>query len=201
MQFKEVVFGVSIMLCLDSCGHIVYAKNKPRSESILTWDAEPDSFLGLKFGQTLESQIPECQNEYDILNSSKSCWKSFGQGLRPINNPPTLGVLYEAYGHVVNGTLEGMTIEFDHYNYLKMLDMFREKYGLPTLEKKSLFQATGGVKVQGNVYHWVGKNIEIIFSEYGGTIDKGEINVFTKDFKIGRSEENRRNTNTYKDNL
>jgi hypothetical protein len=202
---------LSLLVIFSTYRNEAYARTKQRTPTHTTWEAEPDSFLGIKFGQPLDSQMPECpkhtystgfssyETNYSI--DAKACWEELGRGFRTISNPPALGVFYQATAYVINGLFEGIVITFDHYNYLKMLDLFRERYGSPSHVQKSSFQTHSGMKLEGNVYHWVGRNVEIRFSEYGSKLDEGEVDISTKALQNSYIEENKRNSDRYKDRL
>lgn len=209
----KVIYCLKLWLMIATvflCFNVANARDKKN----LTWLSEPDSFMGLKFGEPLSNHMPECPkhkeningNIYDVYDidlsfDTKTCWKNLDMEFKTIENPPRLGVAYQAAARVVNDSFEGMIMTFEHFDYLKVLDLFSERYGKPNSEQKTPVQTRAGMKLLGNKYSWIGKNVTIELSEYGRSVDKGELFIFTNSLENSYLEENKKNSALHKDKL
>jgi len=175
------------------------------------WQKEPSSFMGIEFGRPLSEQIPKCPTEKigssEFLDHKamrlldKPCYTILGR-FRIMENYPNLGVLNEKPTILMAGDVpEGMFFRLPHYNWQKMLDLLKAKYGEPTLVEKSTNTTHGGAIVTGAEYKWIGKLVTLTFSEYGDTVNNSLVGIETKRLSDSSQEESKRNADAYKDKL
>jgi hypothetical protein len=182
--------------------------NRPtvsKNKSIVTWEKEPDAFMGIKFGESFAAQVPECPKDAvgyhpkAIFSSHRRCFKSIAMyGNKRaffVENSPDIGFnTINLSPKVVDGNFEGLSFNFFHGDYLKAFELFRARYGEPTSVNTLSYQTIGGASLTGNVNRWQGKNITITVMEYGLRLDEGYVNVSTK--KLDESDEADANKNT-----
>lgn len=191
------------------------APSKPatsQDKKTAIWQKEPDAFMGIRLGESLTAQVPECAKRqggygYDYTVKDR-CFRELvpasddHAALLEIDNSPEIGLpIFQVRPFVVSGDFEGMHFLYDHFNYLKMYELFLARYGEPTSVNTESFQTTGGASFAGNVYVWQGKNVTITVNEYGSQIDKGLVTIVTKKYYESVNSETTRNADRNKNKL
>jgi hypothetical protein len=173
------------------------------------------SFMGIRFGQPFAGQIPECPKEekYHSYDNSRiypekiRCFKFYVMAfdepaVYELANPPDIGIrIWNVLPSVVAGNFEGMSFYFRHYDYIKMLELFRSRYGAPTRVEMGSYQCSGGMSLTGQINTWKGKTITITVSEYGIQADEGSVSVATRTLHESVDSENKSNAIRHKDKL
>lgn len=169
------------------------------------WPLEPDSFMGMKFGEALVTQISECPSDITkVITENIRCYETISANaeLYEAHNLANIGIpVDDIYPKVKNGVLEGVDLTFRHYDHLKMFDLFKAKYGEPTKAEKVTLQNRMGASFTGVEYKWVGKSVNIVLSEYGSKVDEGRVSVFTRNYIDSLDNESKTKAEKFKDNL
>jgi hypothetical protein len=172
------------------------------------WPQEPGSFLGLKFGQSVESQIPRCQGNPDYEKpkvGSGYCYfvgnvPAFGGGdYLLVDGIPDIGIdIWNIFPYVIeeprsdgSGRLlrfEGMRFNFRSRDYGKLRDLFVAKYGNPTRTNNSQINHVLYVTpLPTQKVKWEGENVIIDIEQhhvdaegYIPNVHEGRVLVITK---------------------
>lgn len=160
------------------------AKNPKAAPQVRTWQQEPDSFLGLKFGEDISVQLPKCAEKRTYGRPGEpACFFDLGRDVLYLRNPPSIGIfIKDVFLHVADTKYEGMHFAFPHYEYLKMLELFTARYGEPHDTMIQSYSSRGGQSLQGRVYTWNGRRVTITLNEYGSRVDEGRVNVVTHEY-------------------
>lgn len=178
----------------DNCFNEITAEQKAFQkvqERIINsgrWDKEPDSIMGLKFGQRLQEQIQRCDPSTYLKPGQPMCWKPLLGGTfdwpHEVWNTPAFGgsfYLLEWLDGV--DTFEGFFVDFDSTDAPGYLDILKKRYGEPTSAKQQTLQTLGGAVVTSTHYFWPGKKVTVEFTErLRSDITKGAIRVMTKTY-------------------
>jgi len=153
------------------------------------WDKEPTSFWGLELGRSLRAQLPECTGRvglgdipiYDAVQQTR-CWeRSIGKSkFVPLQANPPLGVPAWGTALTVDDRVEGVLVKFRHFERLHIEALLIERFGRPTESTSNRFTTRGGAQLVGAVHRWKGVNVEIVYSEYSDTIDRGHVLTTTR---------------------
>jgi hypothetical protein len=151
-------------------------------------------------GECTPDNIP-ISREYNDKKEHIMCWSksNYASGnFYDINHEPRIGVvIYFLHAQMVNRTVEYVDFLFNHYDYIKVLDLLKIKYGKPSREDVSIKQNKMGAKFESIESIWSGNNITILLQSLGSKVDEGRVSVFTK--KYSKSLEF--DTDKYKDKL
>jgi hypothetical protein len=98
-----------------------------------------------------------------------------------LENSPDIGFeMINVSPTVVDGDFEGLSFSYFHYAYSKVSELFRARYGDPTLITNQHNQTVFGASLTGTIYTWWGKNVTIRVEEYGSKLDEGWVSIYTK---------------------
>jgi hypothetical protein len=97
-----------------------------------SWEKEPDSFMGIKFGESLTAQLPECPIDkkfssenvvvYDIYVKTR-CFMKQGPWAQLLN-PPDIGIPVVDFSiKLLNGVVEGVDFIYPHAFYSAIYEL------------------------------------------------------------------------------
>ena len=75
-----------------------------------------------------------------------------------------------------------MDLIYHQYNFLKIFDLFKAKYGAPTITQNGTVQNRMGASFTCIEYKWIGNTANIVLCEYGSKLDEGKVSIFTQDY-------------------
>jgi hypothetical protein len=141
---------------------------------------EPDNFAGVKFGEDVTTQLPNCR-ESSAFRNKLPCWEELVKDERgDLKNMGEIQNLVEGIFYTqVEKKLEYVLLEFRTEKARALLDIFKRRYGEPTSVAERPWQSKGGVKTTSIHAEWAGPKISIIFEERGSSIDRGSIQYIT----------------------
>ena len=150
------------------------------SNPIFAYD-EPDNFAGVKFGQDVTAQLPNCRESYAYLNK-KPCWQELTKGEHgELKNMGEIQNLVEGiFYRQIDNKFEYVSLYFRSEKASALLDIFKTRYGAPTYIAERPWQSKGGVKTTFIYAEWIGSNVSILFEGRGSSIDRGYIAYVTK---------------------
>ncbi|GEM_PF-2486232 len=167
------------------------------------WPQEPDSFMGVNFGESFTSQVNRCPSKSTIIEKNR-CYNVISEKAEfyEAHNLADLGMyLLDVWPKVKNGNFEGIEFEINRLQYLQMLELLEAKFGKAHAVKDTVVQNKMGAKFQGKVFMWNGMNASIELKEYGSKIDRASVSVFTKSFMDLLNKEQKNKAQQYKNNL
>lgn len=176
-------------------------QNDTQTSQQRLWDAEPESILSIKLGAPLSESMAECpKGKYGYEHRGETmCWtKNQNLPWYEIENYPTPGMyIGDVWGWVVDGAVEQVSFKFAQYDYLKMGELLKSKYGPPSQEKVATVQNRMGATFDSLEMTWVGRNLTLTFLSRAGKIDEGVVRISSK--KYFKSE--KFNADQFKDKL
>lgn len=141
---------------------------------------EPTEFRGLKFGESIKTQLPECDSVYRPLLERPICLDA-SHGLSVIKNL-MIGktILVDAFATEVDEKLASIYMETSSSNFNMLMDIFRERYGSPTQVQETTWTSKAGRTLPNTIVAWRGDNIHITATQLGATLNKSSIVITTK---------------------
>lgn len=146
------------------------AKRPPAEAVVARAWKEPDSFMGIKFGEDLRSSLPRCPAV--ITETRELCWRHAGSGDDYEIWNTGLG---QVTARLLSSKLEYLTIEFTSIHGAELLAILSERYGPPLTLKTEPWKSKAGASFDNTIAEWIGKNISIRFEERFATRDEGII--------------------------
>jgi hypothetical protein len=159
---RTVALLLSLFLPLQFCGQL------------LAYD-EPDNFAGLKFGQDLAKQLPECSKS--IRTSGKRCYQkgagSYNLGTYELYNMGDIQkLLVELTAKQSDaGGLSKVFGIFDSAKFVQLTSVLGNQYGRPTTVTQQV--DSSGLPTGNTITIWKGRNISIIVEERVPQISRG----------------------------
>lgn len=184
----------------------------PQAAQPQRWAKEPDSFMGMKFGEVL----PECPMvkpdpvfyiEYDYSKmraENRLCYTraNTASPLKEVQNLPDIGMpITLNWPYLVNGLFEGFYFQFYNRNYDRLEGMFIARYGEPTSKEPVTLKNQVGLSFESVELIWQGTNVTITLSKYGSEFDKGKVMVVTRAYAKNLEDQREAERNTLKDKL
>lgn len=161
-----------------------------KASDSVAWNKEPDSFLGIKFGEALTGSARMCRGVVDSGDSV--CLSSTGLGdYFDIQNLPTLGFGYAVSMKSQSGMPQWFSITTPRYNFRQLEAAFLDRYGPPTASEVITVRTMGGADLQSQRHSWVGKRIRIDVNERSGTAD--ESGVMISDIVVSKEDMQKNN--------
>jgi hypothetical protein len=163
------------------------------------WEKEPDSFMGMKFGEVL----PECPMvkpdpvfyiEYDYSKmraENRLCFTraNTASPMMEVQNLPDIGMpITVNWPYLVNGLFEGFYFQFYNRNYDRLEALFIARYGEPTSREPVTLKNQVGLSFESTELNWRGTYVTITLAKYGSEFDKGKVDVFTRALSKSRQE-------------
>ncbi|MGB7547458.1 MAG: hypothetical protein WBM14_06905 [Terracidiphilus sp.] len=149
------------------------------------WPQEPDSFLGIRFGQPLRASVVECPHvtengytSYDWPNFGRPCFTP-SEGSPGAYDVYNLGTFYDIYVYEVNGKVECITTKFKAWRADAVAQALTEKFGAAHLDKIVTVQNKMGASFDDRTLTWKGTNVEIDFDSIGSKVDEGGVAAYT----------------------
>lgn len=179
-------------------------QNKSKVLTNNNWPLEPESFMGFRFGESFGEQISKCPSDTTVSKENIRCYEtiSIDAELFKVHNLANIGIpVVDITPVVKNGMFEGIYLTFRQFDYLKMYDLFKAKYGEPTKVEKITLQNRMGASFTGVECKWLGKSVNIVLSEYGSKIDEGQVTVFTHNYINTIGKESKSKAEEFKNNL
>jgi len=183
---KLICFAVAAWLSLPDQSYAAKSQKtappvKP-SETILFWEKEPKSILGIGLGVPLSSSMAECPKR----NASPGpiCWEKVG-GMQStyILNTPDIGVkLLSVVAKIIDGSVEKVDISFFTAQYREMASLLKIKYGEPTKAETIAMQNKMGATYDSIFMTWAGKNYTMYLDSMAGRIDRGVVSIYSEKY-------------------
>ena len=139
----------------------------------------------------------ECaKGEY---RSGKMCWtKNEYLPWYEVENYQAPGLaIWDVDVRLVAGLVESVEFKFHHYDYLKMGELLKSRYGPPSQENVTTVQNRMGATFDSVEMGWIGKNLTLTFESRAGQIDEGMVRIYSKKYY----ESLKFNADQYKDKL
>lgn len=157
------------------------------------WEKEPDSFLGVKFIEPMS--LPACPTKRDFQNSrvvtldhegsrrmASVCYdptdpftETNAVNRTPyrytLENLPIIGIPYTVHVFPTNDVVTKITIDLKASGFDTLLQVFKERYGPPTLEVPGKVSNALGAEFSNTTVLWQGKTISISMTERTNKID------------------------------
>lgn len=153
---------------------------------------EPRSFMGLRFGEDIRQQVPECPRSW--WEVKVPCRKDIVDSLHEIHNlyvgDRSLG---EVLASQVSDKLEKVSITFSSDRYPEMLAMFSERYGKPKSTAVEQWRSKAGATFTNNTASWKWRSLEISIDERGLKVDEGMAIYTTAAWRAAQNAERERN--------
>jgi hypothetical protein len=168
------------------------------------WAQEPRTFLGVTLDSNLDDQLPVCPGgEFQAYKFGAPCHIRLNKKIAAMYNPPDIGMRIKTTTLTTSaeGMVRQITVVIEKFNSVKMLDLLSERYGAVHTSTQIQVTTGGGAVLNGLKYAWTGRNVSIVFSEYGSRSDESRVvvttgagaEIFEKDIKD--------NTQKFKGNL
>jgi hypothetical protein len=174
----------------------------PTEPSAPTWN-EPDEFRGLKFGEDLRQQIPECPSSYTAgrkyyrwTDTKERCWEpmSTARGSEAdywLRNFSSLGRVPAGslWARQIDNRLSfvSMTVNHDFFDDLRA--MLIERYGKPTTQKTTQVQTMAGGIFPNLELHWIGEKMHVECLERPNRIDETLLGIYTREYAAYRTRQ------------
>jgi hypothetical protein len=149
------------------------------------WPQEPDSFLGIKFGQPLRASLVECPQvtengytNYDWPGFGRPCFAP-SKGLSGAYDVYNLATFYYTIIYEVNGKVECITTKFKTLRADAVAQALTEKFGAAHVDKTVTVQNKMGASFDDHTLTWRGTNVEIDFDSIGSKVDEGGVWAYT----------------------
>lgn len=193
---QNILFIVAIAFAGQSSAQSQLEKKKsarPAASKAQRWDKEPDSFMGMRFGDPL-AECPRATTtvpasvriEYDypkIRESERPCY-ILTDSLSPpgeVHNLPDIGMpVRETWPHLIDGRFEGFHFKFWNRDYDRLKALFITRYGPPTSISTVTLKNRTGLSFDSPELTWQGRNVSIRLTEYGDQLDQGRVEVGTE---------------------
>jgi hypothetical protein len=156
---------------------------------------DPTEFRGLKFGESVTTQLPHCP--VPLTNTTEPCWNwDPGQGIssevyRVARLKPIAGVALIVYVEEINKMPGRIEITFNSDGFSKVMDVFRERYGPPTDMQETKWTSKAGRTLPNTLITWRGENIHIQARHFSYKLDTSEIVITNKAYRDKKSQDNR----------
>lgn len=199
---RSPFFAFSLILASSIIANGVLAQQRPAKKQSgkapvskvaqpLRWKKEPDSFMGMKFGEVL----PECpmakpdpafRIEYDyskMHSEGHLCYTrpDTMSPLKEVQNLPDIGMpITLNWPHLVNGLFEGFYFQFYNRDYDRLEALFIARYGEPTSTERVTLKNQVGLSFNSTELKWAGSNVTITLAKHASEFDKGRVEVFTR---------------------
>ena len=190
-----------------------------------SWDKEPDSIFGLKFGKRIEDQIPKCRDS-DLLQEegARMCWRPYLDTYVEVENVPFVRSfsLLQVDGPKTRQikkcddlepdclvapptrtrTFEGFYTGFQSSRVNEYLSVLEKRYCKSTNIEKETLQTLGGAVLTSMRYSWLGKNVNITLTERSRSdVTKGWFTVTTKRYRDAEAAAEKKERNRAADKL
>lgn len=167
------------------------AAHKPPAHTAppMPWEAEPDSFMGLRLGESFSQQIQQCSTTNMLGYNGPICSSASLNGMALLEGYPQLGVVMRVTGSYSSDTLQSVSISVKHYDYDQLKAILLKRYGQPTLEEAVEYRTVGGAPVEGARLHWSGKRVSILLSEYADDLNRSIMTIGMNSASAGRQSD------------
>jgi hypothetical protein len=191
MKMRRVLVVVGFVLM---CG-IGMSAQQPKPHS---WPQEPNSFLGIAFGQPLRASVRECPSEvqyghkvYREYKADYPCFNQYGSSYIVYN----VRTFYKIYPVEVNGNVEDVEASFKAWSTQDVAQALTEKFGTAEVDKVIPVQNRMGASFEDHTLTWKGTNVEIDFDSIGSNVDEGSVAAYTNAYVAFKN----RDKNEHKD--
>jgi hypothetical protein len=154
---------------------------------------EPTEFRGLRFTESIKSQIPKCPYGLGLSdrNFKEKCWHDPIKDAYLIDNlGPIADVRIMTVAGEVDEKLGYLYLTFNSSSFNTLLSVLRERYGPPTDIQETKWTSKAGRTLPNTLATWQGENIHIRARQLGSKIDESQITVSTKAWRDKSSQEN-----------
>lgn len=162
------------LFALILSGSVMAAQKAPASKP---WAQEPDSFLGISFGQQIEGVLAKCPSGYQVPD--QLCHEPrFGNGYT-IKGLPDLGLRYRPQMMVNTGSdgVESFYLQTNSEDFSEVSKLFKARYGAPTSQQTDKVKTKGGGEFSNSSLTWRGASVMIRIVQYSGDIDTCAVSI------------------------
>jgi hypothetical protein len=151
-------------------------------------DGEPDSFMGLRFGQDIRSQILECPPDW--YNTSTLCRREIAAGLHEVLNVRVGDRIFgSVMANQISGQMENVMISFSSDRFNEIMEMLTARYGKPTEKSVQPWRSKAGATFNNNTASWRWRNLHISVDERGNKVDEGFLFYSTAAWRASKESE------------
>ncbi len=161
------------------------------------WAKAPDSFMGLKFGQSLPGQMKKCPTDrYFVVDGQRHymidyekqgkepCYVPVGLRVADFYNAPNIGFLISIprIFRTDKDAFEGMYFMLAHSDYNKMKQLLLAQYGAPTRIENEKITTMGGAVLNKEYLRWEAPDLTLALREYTDDINQSFLTIYTRAF-------------------
>jgi hypothetical protein len=170
--------AVSSLLVAGYSGAQKKAKSEPKPQEPAVWAKEPNSFLGIKFGEPIPT-LQECPRDgygpdFERIKQLPSICLAGTPAVKEyfnIYNLPPLGFSYSVSMKLEQGVPVWFSLTTQGENFDQLVTAFLERYGPPSEQVAGSVKTRAGAEFSSRSYLWKGKRIEILLDERSERID------------------------------
>jgi hypothetical protein len=177
---------VIICVCVGLTNALAQTQKKKADETkktINNWKLEPQSFLSIKLGVPITESLDKCSSDLRHEEKlKKMCWTGSNDSKSKLGIfiAPDIGVWYTGHEiEVIDGLVESVAFGFKHFEYVKVADLLKSKYGPPTTRKVAEVKTRGGASYDSLEMTWKGKKYTLTYKSISGTIDEGWVQIYS----------------------
>lgn len=176
----KVLFITCIGLCC-ALSQNAFAQKKVRSSNTevkavkpVAWNKEPDSFLGIKFGETLPGATRYCEQPVDHGSTVCLAPTVLGNYFK-LEGLPSLGFGYDAAMRSQDGKPMWFEMTSQRLNFPKLEAAFIDRYGPPTSSEVVTVKTLGGAELHSKRNSWIGNRVRIDMNERHSKVDESGV--------------------------
>jgi len=155
-----------------------------------SWDREPSSFFGIRFGLPLSNSIGECPKRplpftkltvyVDTSNyEGPPCFE---------NNPSSIDIkgvkdFFDIGTDEVNHNVEGIHATTSASSNDEIVSSLIQRFGPPQSEKTKVVQSKAGAQYVDHIYMWSGTDVWLQYETVGISVDEGFLSVTTSAYR------------------
>jgi hypothetical protein len=139
------------------------------SEQVALGFQEPDGFLGIKWGTSVEDARKTLQN---ISSNHFSGFTDLGGG-KLVFTDSLGGVITKFHFSFENDKFTDVLLRFDSKDFQTMEEIFVKRYGKAAQSDTSAVANAMATKFVNKKLYWLGKTVYIYLFKYGNTIRDG----------------------------
>lgn len=158
-----------------------------------SWPQEPESFIGISLSKSLADNMPQCSGENQAIVYKSLCRaKEFIPNYSFIYGGPEIGIKYSLIAKTRGSQIQNISMDVGERDFNKLLLIFVEKYGKPTIEEVQQIQTKRGVNLDNEIYTWKGAKVAIRLDHYSGNINTSSAMIFNLEVVEAASRDNDR---------
>ena len=158
---------ILIFLFAACMGSSVMAAKKPATPA--PWTQEPDSFMGMRFDQKVDVELPVCPR--GTVLSKTLCHEPPYTNLYTVRGGPEIGFGYSLSVFSSGSGVESFYLTTNSDNFSKLVTLFTNKYGAPTQSSSEPVKTKAGASFTNETLTWSGKKVQITIDKLAGDIN------------------------------